>query len=177
MRRVMVVGCSGSGKTTLARRLAARLHAEHVELDSIFHQPGWTPLPRDEFRARLEPRLAAERWVVDGNYDDTVGDLVIARADTVAWLDLPRTRVMRQVVARTLRRVVRREELWNGNRERWANLFDPRPEENIILWAFTRHPRYRVRYERKSGDPAFAHAVWHRLRTPRDVEDLLASVG
>ena len=49
------------------------------------------------------------------------------RADTVVWLDLPRSQVMRQIVSRTFRRVLTREELWNGNRE---------PVEN--LWAWTR---------------------------------------
>ena len=50
MRRVSVVGISGAGKTTLARRLAPALDVPHVELDAIFHQPGWTELPVEEFR-------------------------------------------------------------------------------------------------------------------------------
>ena len=50
-----VIGCSGAGKTTFGRALAARLSAEFVELDAIFHQRGWTPLA--EYGARLrEPR-------------------------------------------------------------------------------------------------------------------------
>jgi len=44
VRRVSVVGVSGSGKTTVARALAARLGVPHVELDAIYHQPGWTGL-------------------------------------------------------------------------------------------------------------------------------------
>src|SRR6185437_6621009 len=51
--RVVVVGCSGAGKTTLARTLATLLDAPHVELDSIFHQPGWIPLGDEEFRATV----------------------------------------------------------------------------------------------------------------------------
>ena len=176
MRRVAVVGCSGAGKTTLARELARRLGADHVELDSIFHQPGWTPLPTDIFRARLAARLRAPAWVVDGNYDSSVQDLVLPLADTVVWLDLSRSRVMRRVIGRTLRRVGRGIELWNGNRERWRNLFDPRPEQNIILWAFTRHGRYREKYARKSADPALAHLAWRRLRTPGEVSAFLEGV-
>jgi adenylate kinase family enzyme len=40
--RVSILGTSGSGKTTLARRLAAALDLPHLELDAVFHQPGWT---------------------------------------------------------------------------------------------------------------------------------------
>jgi cytidylate kinase len=46
--RVVVVGNSGSGKTTFALRLAQALDLTHVELDSIYHQPGWTPLDAEE---------------------------------------------------------------------------------------------------------------------------------
>jgi adenylate kinase family enzyme len=76
-----VVGNSGSGKSTLAAGLAARLGAPFVELDSIFHQPGWTELPRDEFRARVGALAAGEEWVIDGNYT-AVRDLVWARPST-----------------------------------------------------------------------------------------------
>src|SRR6266571_7794353 len=81
VRRVSVVGSSGSGKSTLASELAARLHVPHVELDAIFHQPGWTPLPEEEFTAAVAAAVAADGWVVDGNYS-AVRPLVWARADT-----------------------------------------------------------------------------------------------
>jgi adenylate kinase family enzyme len=42
--RIQVVGTSGSGKTTLAKDLAKRLGIQHLELDSLHHQAGWTPL-------------------------------------------------------------------------------------------------------------------------------------
>jgi len=50
VRRVSVVGNSGSGKSTLARELAASLGVPHLELDGVFHQPGWQPLSADEFQ-------------------------------------------------------------------------------------------------------------------------------
>ena len=50
VRRVSVVGNSGSGKSTLAKKLAAVLGVPHLELDSVFHQPGWEPLPLEEFQ-------------------------------------------------------------------------------------------------------------------------------
>src|SRR5262245_66425581 len=117
MRRVVVVGTSGAGKTTLARALAVRLGVPHVELDALDHQPGWTPAPTERFRAEVADRLQGDGWVVDGNYA-RVQDVVWPRADAVVWLDLGRPLVMWRIVGRTLRRVIRGEELWNGNRER-----------------------------------------------------------
>ena len=173
MQRVSVVGCSGAGKTTLARELAARHGLEHVELDALHHEPGWRPRPRDDLRGLVLERLAAPRWVVDGNYRSQVQDLVWPLADTVVWLDLPRFTVMRAIVLRTLRRIVRREELWNGNRERWANFFDPRPEENVILWAWTHHPLYRAQYTAAAADPEHAHLRFVRLRSREAVRRFL----
>ena len=79
------------------------LAVPHLELDAVFHQAGWQPLEREVFRGRVAEFIAGEGWVVDGNYS-VVSDLVWARADTVVWLDVPRRQVMRQLLARTLRR-------------------------------------------------------------------------
>jgi adenylate kinase family enzyme len=172
VRRVSVVGDSGSGKSTLAAALAARLGVPYVELDSIFHQPGWTELPRDEFRARVEAVAAGENWVIDGNYT-AVRDLVWARADTVVWLDLPRPLVMRRVIGRTLRRAVLRQELWNGNREPASNWLTLDPERSIIMWSWTQHAKYRVRYAQAMADPICAHLRFFRLRSPAEVRTFL----
>jgi adenylate kinase family enzyme len=173
VRRISVVGNSGSGKTTLAAELAAALAIPHLELDSVFHQAGWQPLPRDDFRAAVGDFVAGDAWVVDGNYS-AVRDVIWPRADTVVWLDPPRWRVMRQLLGRTLRRMARRTELWNGNREEWSNLLSADPEKSIIRWAWTHDQQYRERYLRAQSDPANAHLQFVRLRTPADVAALTA---
>ena len=61
MRRVSVVGTSGAGKSTLSRTLALRLGADFLELDSVFHQADWVPLPTEEFRRRVGAAVAGER--------------------------------------------------------------------------------------------------------------------
>ena len=176
MRRISVNGSSGSGKSTLCRRLADVTGAPHVELDAIFHQPGWTPLPTDEFVRVLGERIAGECWVVDGNYETHSRGIVWEVADTIVWLDLPLGLVMRQVIGRTLRRIWYREELWNGNRERWTNLFDPRPAENVILWSLTRHRRKRRRMLAAMEDPRWRHARFVRLRSHADIDAFVAEV-
>ncbi len=169
------MGCTGSGKTTLAISLAKALGSLHVELDSIFHQPGWTPLSDEEFRARVTEVAAAERWVVDGNYS-AVRDIVWARADTVIWFDLPYATVLARTVRRTVRRVVTREELWNGNKEPFSNLWSLNPEKSIISWAATRHRVYRRRYSEAEHDPRWAALRFVRLRSQAQADAYVAGV-
>jgi adenylate kinase family enzyme len=176
VKRVSVVGNSGSGKTTLAAELARRLAAPHLELDAVFHQRDWEPLPVEKFRARVAEFVAGDRWVVDGNYS-SVQDLVWPRADTVVWLDPPRRRVMRRIIWRTLRRAISRAELWNGNREAWSSLFRVDPAKSIIAWAWTRHHIVRDRYSRAQADPANAHLTFIRLRSEHDVAALTGRAG
>jgi len=173
VRRVAVVGNSGSGKTVLGRALAERLEVPFVELDAIFHQPGWEPMPTADFRSRVEAIVDRESWVVDGNYS-AVRDLVWARADTIVYFDLPRHVVMRQVVLRTLRRTVTREELWNGNREPLRGLLLTDPERSIIRWAWAKHQQYRTRFAGYMRDPAYAHLAFVRIGSRSDARRLLA---
>jgi len=145
----------------------------HVELDAIYHQPGWTPLTDEEFRARVEAATEREGWVVDGNYS-VVRDTVWGKADTVVWCDLPYVTVMARTIGRTLRRTMTQEELWNGNREPWSNLWSFKPEKSIIAWTATHHGRYRRRYSEAEMSPRWADLNFVRLRTRADAEQFVA---
>jgi adenylate kinase family enzyme len=176
MRRIVVVGCSGAGKTRLARQLAAALDVPHIELDAIYHQPGWRPLDNQRFQAELSARMRAspDGWVTCGNYAAQTGNRHVANADTLVWVDPPRRVVMWRVVTRTIRRALVREELWNGNRERLRNLVRWDPEHNIIRWAWITWPRYRERYTRRVRDGTWDHVDVHRLTTTAQVHAFVA---
>ena len=110
----------------------------------------------------MEPLLAEERWVVDGSYRSKLGDLVFERADVVVWLDLPRRIWLPRLVRRTISRIVRREELWNGNRETLRNvLFSP---DSVVTFALRNYPRRRRLYPAELAP--YPHV---RLRTPAAV--------
>lgn len=178
MRRVCVVGASGSGKTTLAVALADLLAVPHIELDALHHLPGWTQRPKPEMLVLARERMGGDGWVVDGNYSEiTMRGPIWQEADTVVWLDLPRWRVMSQLVPRTFARVLLRRELWNGNRERLENLFVWNDRyRNILLWSWQTHGPIRARYEGAMADPAFTHLRFVRLRSRREMRTFLSGV-
>lgn len=180
-RRIVVIGCPGAGKTTTARMLSDKLGLRHIELDALYHGPGWVPTPTDELRASLatamdEAEATVGGWVVCGNYNTQTGGLHLARADTLIWLDLSRSVIMRRVIWRTVKRAALRRELWNGNREPMSNFLRWDPEENIMRWAWTRHPKYRIQYSGKLSDGSWDHLTVHRLTTESEVDGFLAGV-
>ena len=136
-RRVLVAGTSGSGKTTLARRVAEILGLPAVEIDALYHGPGWVPRPTFEEDVR---RFAdGPEWVTEWQYGAVRGYLA-DRADLMIWLDLPRRRVMSQVIRRTVRRSRSREPLWNGNVEPPLRTFLTDPD-HLVRWAWRTHAR------------------------------------
>ena len=172
-RRINVVGTTGSGKTTTARQLAERLGIPHVEMDALNWGPDWTPAERQVLRERVAQALVGEAWVVDGNYS-SVRDIVWGRADTIVWLDYTLLVTMAQLTRRTLRRVLTREELWGGNRERWTNFFT---RDSILWWALTTYRRRRRQYPALLARPECAHLAVVHLRSPRAAREWLAGIG
>ena len=175
MERISIIGTAGSGKTTLARRLAAALGLPHLELDSVFHQPGWTPLPDEEFTGIVADFVAQDRWVVCGKYKQ-VRPIVFGRADTIVCLDHNRLRQTLRVARRTVRRAARREVLWNGNREPWRGIWPFQPaEDSIVRWAWDDVPRARHLFDEVEAEWAPRGVDVVRLRGWRQIDAFLQS--
>ena len=138
MRRLLVIGCSGAGKSTLARQLAPRLGLPLVHLDRFYWSPGWVEPMQEKWQRIVEGLVAEPAWVMDGNYSATF-DLRMPRADTVIWLDYPRTRCMWRVVLRAVKG-------YGGNR---PDLPDGCPEQFDLefwrfVWDFPKKSRPRI---------------------------------
>lgn len=171
-RRVIVLGTTGSGKTTLAGRLAKSLGCTHIEMDALHWEPNWTEAPTQVFRERVQKAVTHERWVMDGNYG-VVRDITWPAADTVVWLDYPLPIILWRLMRRTLRRVFLHEELWNGNRERFATQFLTR--DSLFLWLFKTYWRRRREYPELLARPEYAHLTLIHLRSPREAQRWLAA--
>ncbi len=172
-RRIAVIGMTASGKSTLAKQLARLLGVPHIELDGIVHGPNWVDLPNEEFHARTADALSGDGWVVDGNYA-AVRDLTIGQAETVVWLDYPISIPLWRVVPRTVRRIIRHEELWNGNRETWHGaLFGC---DSLVVWILKMHHKRRREFAALFSAPEHAHRTLIRLRSPRATARWLASL-
>jgi adenylate kinase family enzyme len=170
MRRVNVIGTSGSGKTTTGAELARRLGVPHIEVDALSWEPNWVMAPTEVLRERVAAAIAADAWVVDGNYTAS-RDLVWARADTIVWLDLPLPIIMWRVTTRTIRRLATGEVLWNGNRE---SLRTALSRDSIILWALQTYGRRRHDYPSQLAAQKNAQVV--RLRSPGEVRRFLEAI-
>jgi adenylate kinase family enzyme len=173
MQRVAVVGVTGVGKTMFAATLSQRLGVPHIELDSLYWQPNWTPPDRDVFRARIVAEVARAGWVIDGNYNAT-RELVWASADTLIWLNYPLRLIFERLLRRTLRRGLGREILWGTNQERlWSQFFSPK---SLFVWALQTYPRYRREYPSLISSPEFAHLRVIQFRSPAQASEWLSTV-
>jgi hypothetical protein len=83
---------------------------------------------------------------------------------------------MTRLVIRTLRRILRHEDLWNGNRESLRNLVSTDPLKNIILWSWLTHAKYHDVVPDEARRNA-SHANVVTLRTPSDVQAFLRKVA
>src|SRR5690242_9926649 len=146
MQRINVKGTSGAGKTTVGRAIAARLGLPYVELDELHHGPNWAEASAEELQAKVRDFMGSARdgWVIDGNYERKLGDLVIGAADTIVWLDLPLGTKLRRVWRRTRARIRGDEKLWNDNVESWRSAFWGR--ESLFAWTIRSHVRQRLEW-------------------------------
>lgn len=140
-RRFVVYGTTGSGKTAVAGAISEQLGLPVIELDALYHLPGWQVRPVEEFRDAAELYLdeyESTGWVCDGNYS-RLRETILPRADVVVWLRPPFRVLFWRLLCRTLRRGIRGELLWGTNRETLHKALLSR--DSILLWAFTSHRR------------------------------------
>lgn len=175
--RVLVLGTAGAGKTTLARAISQQSGVPCVELDSLYWGPNWTPCNKELFRSNVEEIVnTTTSWVIDGNYR-SVRPYVSANADLVVWLDYALPVCLWNLGRRTALRFVRRDELWNGNRESPRLLI--RDRLGFFRWAIREHRRLRSEVPALGGivAPPAVIRVRHRSELAEVNRRVAALVG
>lgn len=148
-RRVLVFGVTGSGKSTTAAAIARRTGLPYHAVDDLTWNPGWSPVPHDEQRRRIEAVAAQPAWVIDAAYARWA-DVVLSRVQLVVGLDYPRWFSLQRLVRRTVRRLVTRTPICNGNRE---SLRKTVAADSIVVWHFRSFPQKRTRMRAWEADP------------------------
>ena len=165
----MVIGSGGAGKTTVARRIAAATGLPLVHLDRLFWRPGWVRTPTAEWHRLMEDLVAADRWVIDGNYGGTM-DLRLAAADTVVFLDVSRLRCLARIGRRALlHRGRTRDDMTPGCPERvtW--------EFVRWVWSYPAIHRPRILSTLSAFEAAGGRVAV--LRTDSETREFLSAVG
>ena len=170
-----MVGPSGSGKSTLGKRVAGSFGIDYVELDALYWERDWHEASPETFRARAELATRAPAWVVDGNYR-AVREIVWPRAEAVLWLDYSFPLVLRRLTTRIVRRALRREELWNGNRETFWWHLKLWSRESLFNWLLKTYWEYKRLYPILLAEPANAHLALIRHTSPRETEAWLERI-
>jgi len=167
VQKAVVLGTSGAGKSSVAAALAALYGIPHVDLDHLSTAPDWRTVPDDEFRARVHAVLETPAWIIDGDFQRKLGDLVLSRADIAIWLDLPLRISLVRMWRRTSGRIRDEVELSHGNRLRW-NL-------GLLGWLLHEvrsHLRRRIRMDARLAKHRSLIVV--HLRSEREVDLWLA---
>ncbi len=169
--RVLFYGVTGSGKSSAARAYADRAGLPEFSADDdIGWLPGWRQ-PDTAKQRELAARIAGQdQWVLDSAYG-VWRDLVVPRADLIVGLDYPRWLSLLRLVRRSLRRIIAREEVCNGNRETLGRLLAP---DSIIGWHFRSFSRKRRVMRELESSPGTAEVII--FQHPRELEAWLQSL-
>ena len=172
--KIAIVGNSGSGKTRLAKSLSEILGIPRIELDQHFHQPNWTHPTSQEFKETVASLIQSHTesgWIIDGNYQRRLDGLVPNSADLIIWFNLKKRVVIYRILKRSILRSLVRKTLWNGNRESFLNLLKTDPYENIVLWSWTQHTRYRE-WGIEERNRCSSNQEWFEVKNSSDLKRL-----
>ena len=98
-QRILVLGSPGAGKSTLTQKIARKKQLPIISLDQLFWVDNETTITTEELKTALQPLLAEERWIMDGNFASTL-PLRLERTDLILYLKVPRLKAMYRVIKR-----------------------------------------------------------------------------
>ena len=148
-RKILVAG--HGGKSTLARVLAADLDLPYIELDAIFWLPDWVERTRDDFRDLVEKALEEnpDGWLIDGNYGTALQGMIVRRAETVIYVNMPWGLMFWRTFWRAVARARDRRLICGENIESWRHTFLSR--DSLLCFLIKNRRNIGRRTERLRG--------------------------
>jgi len=167
MKKVAVIGSSGAGKSQLSRAMGGILGLEIIHLDREYWLPEWTEPPKNEWQAKVEELVKRECWIMDGNFGGTM-EIRIAAADTLIFLDLPRTICCWRILKRWL-------TYHRDTRPDMAEGCDEKFDLKFLQWVWDFPKRSRPRVLQRIAAAENQPRVIH-LRSRREVAEFLETL-
>ncbi|MHA7284147.1 P-loop NTPase family protein [Arthrobacter sp. TMS2-4] len=112
---------------------------------------------------------AGDRWVLDSAYS-AWRDIILARTELVVFLDYPRLLSLGRLTRRTVRRIVSRTPVCNGNTETLRRAL---AKDSIIGWHFRTFTSKRAAIGRITADPSMPRVL--SFQSPRELAGWLAA--
>ncbi|MCG8418031.1 MAG: hypothetical protein MJE77_08835 [Proteobacteria bacterium] len=141
----------------------------------MFWKPGWVERDADEFKARVRDALHCRDggWVCDGNYMTKLGNLVVSRADTVIFVNMPWRVMYRRVLMRGIARAMDGRQICGENRETWRQLVS---SDSLVWWHLKHRKKYLDRPRRvRALTPTDTPLI--QLDSPRQLDQFYARFG
>lgn len=158
MKRIVIVGACGSGKTSLGRHLAENLDYPLIDLDDLYWLPNWIMRPKDEILASIKKTVEAPQWVICGNHSPA-RKVIWSKADTIIWIDPPFLSLLWRVLKRSIRLMVTKQPICNGNYETLRRLFC---KDSILYYLVTSYHKCKRRFP--EARHAFPQAKWIHVK-------------
>lgn len=99
MNRILVIGCPGAGKTYFAKALSKIIGIPVIHMDNLYWNKDKTSVSKEELENKLSPYLKEDKWIIDGNYHDTLKQRLEYATD-VFFLNMPRETCIEGILQR-----------------------------------------------------------------------------
>lgn len=172
--RYLVIGTSGAGKSTFAKKLARKIRASYIELDSHYWGADWQAVPPEQFKHSVVEATQGACWVADGNYS-AVRDMLWSRATHVVWLNYGRFTVFSRLLRRTLGHGITRKRLSHGNRESLRMAF--LSKESVLLWSLSTYVKNQSKFADLREHGKYAHLQWIEFSGPSEASTFLKAIA
>ncbi len=175
--RVILFGPRASGTSSVSSQLSRSLDLTHIEFDRLSRNRDGSFVSHVEFASVLKEVVQQPRWVAEGDFlegiDQLAEPIFWPLATTAIWLDLPFLVTVRRLIARSYRRVVKKEEMWDGMQDNKYSLLKRVASGNAI-----RAYRYTKKaYPQLLERPEYSHLELLHLKSQDEVDDLLSFVA